>query len=164
MKVRAGFVSNSSSSSFILPIHKDQKIDSINIQKLLFADKPVVCAFHWLGTFQSSELADVVARDLSAATPNDEEALLQVLKNTVDSPNIDQFENIEGVGLGRINWDAYEQAREEFGKEQLLKIKQDFPEHNLYVLNYSDNEGILYATLEHGGVFDAIPHIVVGHH
>lgn len=164
MKVRAGFVSNSSSSSFILPIHKDQSLKSSDIQELLFADKPSVCAFHWLGTFPSSTLADVIAGDLAAAIPNDEEALVQVLKNTVDSPNIDQFENNEGVGLGRINWDAYEQALEEFGKEQLLKIKQDFPEHNLYVLNYSDNDGTLHTTLEHGGVFDAIPHIVVGHH
>lgn len=166
MKVRKGFVSNSSSSSFIVAFPKDLPMNEEAVKNYLMPGQEAICAYDWIGTFSASDIANQVFKDMSAQTPNVNEQIMEALGGHIaGAPDMDQFRKRRADGLGYdYDWDAYGKASDEFREKMAEKIKAEFAEMNLFTFEYSDNDGNFFCTMEHGGVFDNVPHVRISNH
>ena len=99
MKVRQGFVSNSSSSSFIVAFPKDFEITSDNVRQYLFGEQEHVTAYH--ESFSTKQIAEQVTRDMLAQTPNDEDAIKENLDgHDPEGPDLYEFRRKSKDGQG----------------------------------------------------------------
>jgi len=135
MKTRTGFVSNSSSSSFIIAFNK--KPESIDkMKQILFGDEKIFHHPYEKTGYLTKKVAETVYNDI----------LNQKSKN--------QEEVIEELGCGWIDHPGKD------GKKFFKKNK----DCEIFVVEYSDNDGPFYCAMEHGDAFDKIPHIRVSKH
>jgi len=167
MKVRQGFVSNSSSSSFVLAFPK--KMNSVqDVKDVLF------------GGWPEDEQYQALYHDCSWSIDVVAEAILNALKSQTDREVIEevccmmQWGDVVDAALGPYPYEADVETQQQRyldtdRLEQQLshKLASSFIQHNqdccFYVAEFSDNEP-LGATLEHGCVFDKVPHIRISRH
>ena len=166
MKVRKGFVSNSSSSSFIVAFPKDMEVSSDSVQNYMFNGQEFVTAYDWIGTFGAKEIADRVVRDMRDQKPNDAEAIIEAMGGHLPgSPSLDRFRVRKEDGKGfDYDCEAYEKASSEFRAQMLEKLKKEFEGMDIFTFEYSDNDGNFFCTMEHGGIFDNVPHLRISNH
>lgn len=161
MKIRNGFVSNSSSSSFVVAIdHKP--VDANDLMGMLYPNMSE-------DTLHSYELYD------SVETHTIKEISESVFKNMSTNPKdiADAFGGwIEGspeygdfrTSDGGHDWDAYQKAydefREAYAKDVLKKYKSKF----VFTVEYSDNEGDFGCFMEHSDIFENVSHERISHH
>jgi len=184
MKTRVGFVSNSSSSSFIIQFPRIPK-DLQDLKDMLFTP------------FQ--QLKGVSVRDEHATANQLAEIVLKDIedqKETASKENIEEFFEINdygyhvGTATGKLNYcntprrknyesdekfheayDAYQIERKEIQKRLedvgLTKLEDwqtNHPEGFVLIAYYSDSDGTPYYVLENGNVFRNIEHIYLETH
>ena len=180
MKIRNGFVSNSSSSSFIVAF--DKKLDEYEddeLKMLLFGTKTSEIKGFYLDSYlDTNEL-------LKCATQNAQEVFLND-DLSFRNPASDK----ESFYFPRDYWGASEtleaggivfstETDEEFSKKikkEIVKVakertknflkevkKRKFNPH-YYYFSYSDNDGEIYSYLEHEGIFRKFPYMGEDHH
>lgn len=167
MKIRQGFVSNSSSSSFIVAFPKGMEVTSENVHNHLFGPAfSAITAYDWIGTFSTKEIADQVAQDMRGQTPNVDENITEALGGHIPgSPDMDRFKTRKPDGKGYdYDWDAYSAARDAFRLKMAENVKKEFAGQDIYTFEYSDNDGNFMCTMEHGGIFDNVPHMQISNH
>jgi len=131
VKIRQGFVSNSSSSSFIIPINNiPSSVEELQ-QKMYGSASEIVYMYDWrneLTMLDTKTLAEIVYRDMTekAQIPTDE-----LLKS--------------------IEEDWWE------GEAIVDEVKQMMKTSNkkIIVLSYSDNDGKYFTQLEHSGIIES---------
>jgi len=159
MKYRNGFVSNSSSSSFIVGF-KERPKSVEEMQKLLFGEKETFSDSWGDHSYPASQVAKTIFDDLTVAMKKGE--VVESL-NSGWLPGIN-YNSFKKAGTNDIDWDAYNAAC----KKKAGELAEEFIEKNsdckFYEFEYSDNDGSYYCTLEHGGVFDNLPHKQISHH
>lgn len=189
-KIRYGFVSNSSSSSFVIAIPNGM---DTNLENILYTVFPETIksgkdidkkGFYYYDYDNMSALqaAEIIVRDLGNEKPNDIDKLKEALGGYIDKGSM-SIELLEKIGLppkyperswklpieeSRVIWEEYSMKYTEW-TERALSI---FSEHNkgsdIYTLEYSDNEGSISSAMEHAGVFNEMiangTAIVVSHH
>jgi hypothetical protein len=131
MKIRQGFVSNSSSSSFIIPINNiPSSVEELQ-QKMYGDASEIEYMYDWRNErtmLDTRTLAEIVYRDMTekAQIPMDE-----LLKSIEE----DWWE-------GEATVDAV---------KQMMKT----PNKKIIVLSYSDNDGKYFTQLEHSGIIES---------
>jgi hypothetical protein len=174
-KIRKGFVSNSSSSSFIVAFPKGMELTEDNVHNYLYGPElTVICSYG--DGIRSEQAAEVITRDMKEQTPNDEAALLSALGGWLEgAPDYDEYidhkddysdRSDEAQERRRAQWDAYRKAGDEYRAKFLAKFKAnvDLNKFDLYTFEYSDNDGSLFSTLEHGNTFDNAEYVRVSNH
>ena len=166
MKVRHGFVSNSSSSSFIVAFPKGFVATEESVKELLFQGQDRIHYYDYaVGTNQA---ASIIAADMLNQTPNIDESIVEALSgHLAGAPDYDDFvirEPAKSKWECKIDWDAYNKASDDFRKQALKNLKETFGDVDIYCFEYSDNDGDLYCTLEHGDTFSALLHLRVSNH
>lgn len=166
MKIRQGFVSNSSSSSFIVAFPKELELSVPVVQHLLFGENKVVCAYDHLGSISTESAAEQVVNDMIDQKPNDSEAILEALNGyAVSGPNLNNFKFSPRNEHGdTYDWEAYNAACDVHKQKMYEKIRNEFGDQDVYVFEYADENGSFFATLEHGGIFDNLPHMNISNH
>jgi len=212
MKIRNGFVSNSSSSSFIVVLDKNpMEIDAVELRKLLFGDATNLNTYDY--TDSTTLLAETILADLQLEHKRGKRAENDYYYGVKSVQGKMSKEDLaENIACGyfdghpdfsgnnyyyntedhKLEEEARKQGVEEpyrdpkwseliqkackkryveeekMTNEAAAKVADPFWEEHkdkyIYLLEYSDNEGSLGCTLEHGGVFDFIPHIRISHH
>lgn len=167
MKIRQGFVSNSSSSSFIVAFPNDMELTDENVRKYLFGDRTNLYAYDYR-TDVSDAVNDIMGQ-LKDQTPNDIEKLREACDGWIDgAPNYDDFV-IREPGKKKwdcdVDWDSYNKAHEEFRNKFfdifMNRVGQDV---HVYAFEFSDNEGHHGCVMEHGDTFVRVPYERISRH
>ena len=212
MKIRNGFVSNSSSSSFVIALDKSpMDMDVQELRELLFGEQELFAKYDYAST--TLALSETILTDLQLEhkrEKKEEDNYHYGVKSVKGKMSKDDL--VENIACGwfdghpdffsnhyhyetedlKIENEAKKQGIEKpnqdpkwgelirkarnkryaeedrINREAAMKLADPFWEKHkdkyLYALEYSDNEGSQGVILEHGGVFDRIPHITISHH
>jgi hypothetical protein len=156
MKARSGFVSNSSSSSFVFALETNLTAQSLAEQ--IWGDR--------LPPFGGYEMAQTIVDDLMRATPLSDEEVAKELGSgwQDDNPDINDFRSSENGGA-IVDWKAYHAACNAKGAERLAKIRKCYPNARWYKLVYSDNDGERQSQLEHEFPWHKLDYVTkISHH
>lgn len=185
MKIRTGFVSNSSSSSFVVAFDEIPE-SAYDLQELLFGDaREWECYDEKVPT---KTLAQIVWRDIQGQLhklPYSLEDIAEDMHNLVYWKMFyieEEIPELPGCFTSKQYrkhyWEEYKEkgperdaARKE--EERELSARQEeaareFLEANkgkvILRFDYSDNDGTVFSTLEHGGIFQNLPHKQISNH
>ena len=174
MKIRNGFVSNSSSSSFIVAFKKVPK-SVAEMQKMLFGDEPYYKNPYYYPedkeygsepSWYAEEVSARVFKDMKNIVPPEE--IEEELKNgyIVDdfAPEYNDFSSSTIGDDWEKRHDKWRKAMEKYAESVAKDFIKDNPEATFYIFTYSDNDGPLHTALEHGNLFNKLPHVKVGNH
>jgi hypothetical protein len=186
MKIRNGFVSNSSSSSFIIAVPKD--VHSLHdFHKLMFQEQTMFvnpfCNEHSTPCWDSYVISQIVWREVSEWDDKNKLELVDEYCQgwTDESEQAEQKAAAEfglsgctcggclrdfydsGVDRRKI-WDRASAIYRELATERVNAFVADNPDCKFYVVEYSDNDGELWSAMEHGDTFINIPHLKVSKH
>lgn len=178
MKIRNGFVSNSSSSSFIVSFPKEPK-SLEDVKNMLFPNGEKTYFGYYAEDFWSiDQVAQTVWRDICDQKKNDYEAVLQELQHASsyddsEAPDYDDYDHI-------VDWkERHRKLDEAYEKYAKKKIKEFFNTRKdklkklngekvddkfVYIFEYSDNDGTYGSALEHGDLFKNIKHLKISKH
>lgn len=195
MKIRTGFVSNSSSSSFLVGLKQKPKTRG-ELRDLMFGElEGDVIVYDY--SLSIDGIVCRVFKDLEGKTPITKKEILEEI-NSGYFPGCPEYSNRDNeesrkirkefadkTGVDLWNDDAkkhdihseyekmYRVAQEkeyEIEKKKRLEaanryydsVKHRFKDLKVFKLEYADDGG--ETVLEHGDVFNRIPHVIISHH
>ena len=181
MKIRTGFVSNSSSSSFIVAFPREPKNVS-DVKEMLFKETDNYLNPYPYGNDEYSWPTDVVSKtvfdDICAQKKNDiENAINEMSSGTiVNDDNAPDYDNYSHIKDYSKRYDAFNSDNRIYIKNKIKnllnirklkldKINGDSDETSvLYCFEYSDNDSTYFSALEHGNLFEKLKYVRISKH
>lgn len=158
---RMGFVSNSSSSSFIVGFSKRPK-DAKEMKKVLFgSEKRYLNPFCYDDKDARSWDTDLIATIVWNDIERQSSALKHEILNELNSGYIEEIDK----ELDKLDYrdDDYVEKRDAILDKYSEKHAEKFAGKEVYIFKYEDNTSI-GAAMEHGGLFKNLPYIRVSNH
>lgn len=172
MKIRTGFVSNSSSSSFIVTFTKDPT-DINNLREQMGDCFPVMWGDAW--QFTTEDVINRVHKDIM----NQREFHSRILAGEIEPhelANIDaEYSDLAddlyytlSADNPELTWDGPEmqEASKKLFERCLTRFQNKLKQNKSweYHFEYSDNDGSFFSSLEHGEIFRNLEYDRISHH
>lgn len=169
MKIRNGFVSNSSSSSFIVVFDEDPRDNPEYLKRILYDNMDFIRPeYDHMGDSIST---DVLVSGILNELRNKKQAtiadLVELLKDNMVSYQEKMF-------LYEMNSKSpeYEKMEEELNIREFklaMNVAKKFDAETakgkfVFVMEFSDGDGNIGTQLEHGGTFNNLQHYIISHH
>lgn len=176
MKIRSGFVSNSSSSSFVVIFPTEPKnVD--DVKKYLFKeDQQYFLNPYDDDNYTVEQVAETVWKDICDQKKNKYKKAIKELKSgSLDVDDAPDYDNFSHITDWNQRWKAYDKACEQHAKKlanklfnlrklKLQKINGEEINEAMYIFEYSDNDGSYFSSLEHGDLFRNLKHVRISKH
>lgn len=193
MKVRYGFVSNSSSSSFIIAFILKPN-GEYELEKMLFGPRPDNESYPLYKNpyyypdeegsvegWRSDIIANIVWRELKHQQPMTREQVIEEVRSgyfpghpDCNFDGDDEFDIEEGDSEEvkkqkeegqRAYWDSKRKETDDAAADCLDKFMETLPEGaQLFTFEYSDNDGEMFQAMEHGDLFRRFQNIKISKH
>jgi hypothetical protein len=172
MKVRSGFVSNSSSSSFIVAFPCGFVPTAVAIQDYLFGTRQEITVDEGDESITCTEAATLIYQQMSGQAPNDhlliDEALSGYLPGEPEYYKYVTFSpyDQEHLTARRAQEKAFRQARIDYQQKWWAQKQQEMraAQYDLYVFEFGDNHGVIAPVIERGRTFSKVPYAKISHH
>ena len=181
MKIRTGFVSNSSSSSFVVLFPKEPK-NATDVRDMLFSKSETIYAnpyqygddeFGW----PADQVAETVWKDICGQEKNNfEKAKEMIMSGYLECDGVPDIDSYQHIQDNRLKWDTYHADMDRFAEKKMkeffnlrkLKLQklnnEPVVDSVLYCFEYSDGGGTYFSALEHGDLFKNLKHIKISNH
>jgi hypothetical protein len=171
MKTRLGFVSNSSSSSFIVAFDK-MPYSVEELQTIMFGErKEFDHPYHDDLWFKTVEIAETVLSDMKESGPVKKKGVLEAIRKGYFEGKPEclgeegrKYTIKDENGNERFDWESYEKDC----KSAAIIIADKFMKANkgklLFTFEYGDEDGPYYSALEHGNIFRRLQHLQISCH
>jgi len=170
MKFRMAFVSNSSSSSFVLAL-EHKPIDVEEMQRWLFGNEDFFPNPYppddGPKSYPASEIAKRVFDDLQDKEPLSSEHITEELLSGTFEHRVLSEEIMELLCKkedGTCDWDLFREMNTEEAKRVAEQFCERWPKRQYFVLTYSDHNGDVETACEHGDLFAMVPHLYINQH
>jgi hypothetical protein len=168
VKIRNGFVSNSSSSSFVVAFPKQPKTKKM-LREMLFGDAKYFANpydfNHTCHGWPIEQVVNAIWEQISSQTANNKKAILEGFNGWFDGrPDYDDFKIDDGTLCGDTDWDKYHEASSIARQKKMKEFMKANPLHYVYVFEFGDEDGEFFCALEHGDTFHNVPHEVISRH
>jgi hypothetical protein len=116
----------------------------------------------------SIEIADMVYNDMQDVQPLTKQEIEEELNSGyiygAGFPKYPSYSSKHTLEQEKLLWDEYTKDCETAAKNLAKKLNSENQGKLSFSLSYSDNDGSLRSTIEHGDVFSNIPHQKVSKH
>ena len=169
MKTRTGFVSNSSSSSFIISFNKDPSIRENLVEEM--GDCSVAGDGDWHDSLTADEVIDTIHAMVMNQLPATVDDLFEEFESTLSWDLYNRHEVLGRDGRyngsnGRVDWALKQKAVDADMAIELAPVVEKFKRDNqdkfVYILEFSDS-GSEYS-FHQGEPFNNLTYKVVSHH
>ena len=162
MKIRNGFVSNSSSSSFVVAFDKEPKNEK-EVHKMMFNEEKFhYDYFHWCdgetdtNKYDAYKISRTIFKEIEKLGQATQKEMVESVANgLVDYDNLKKYEDKNG----KVDWGEVEKEEYRLGREKVKKFIKDNKDNVFYVFQFSDNDSKFDAVLEHTHIFKNLEHI-----
>lgn len=162
MKIRNGFVSNSSSSSFLVAFPRNPK-SAKDVQDMVFGNETMFHSPYYKMSWTTVQVAEKIWDDIKNQIPNNRKSFSSRMYGIVYD-RYDEFK-IKKDGAPDWDYDFDDVAHDNAVSETLDAFMLDNADSFCYHVEYSDNgEGQLGVAMEHGNLFKNLKHLVSSHH
>jgi len=152
-------VSNSSSSSFILLLNDEPK-NADEIRELVFGERKELHSEYGDSTWDTQTVAEIIFRDMMNG-----KATVEDMANELTSGwFLEEVINKHLRTGQKVDWNAYHKEMDEAAEKYTKKYLEGKEDYHIYIVEYSDNDGELYTTMEHGDIFHRIDNIRISKH
>jgi flavodoxin len=160
MIIRKGFVSNSSSSNFVVLFPKVPKSYK-EVQKLLFGDKKTHHGY------TTEEIAKCVYKDIKERGEATKIKLTPTIKACIEvDGNINLImEKFFPEKDGEDNWEVYDYIESLLENGDIAgELKKKHGKGKIYKFGYADDCGDFWSMMEHSDIFKNLPHERISNH
>ena len=170
MKLKTDFVTNSSSSSFIVVF--DKKITQFeDVEHLIPGPETKALQVYedakaQTATKISDKLIDRIAIELTYGYNDDLPGLgySEYQKSFCERENINHKQLYENRSWQQAFYKEYENATMKASKKKAIDFIKQHEGKYLYMFNYGDEDGQFMSEMEHGATFSRVPHIHISKH
>lgn len=167
MKIRSGFVSNSSSSSFIVVFPKVPKSKE-DVQKILFNGHKYFNHPYDDIKYTAEQVSETVWDAITKQTHNDREMILEAMNGYIppgfpEIPPWEQYRNLSEEEKSKM-WDEYYKKINREIIKKTNELLKNIKKKAIYCFDFGDENGHYDSALEHGKLFRNLRHIIIDHH
>lgn len=183
MKIKTDFITNSSSSAFVVAWPCEIK-SLADVRKYIWGEKKAKQVFKDTDygkknteviDHKNKEVLDLVARELSTGFLQDLgathgidldmfDSYVDFKKDFIIRHGITEDELQKNNFSKNLMWKEYDQYRMKVATLLAEKFCKENKGNYLYFFRYGDEDGEFMGQMEHGGTFQTVPHIRVSHH
>jgi len=167
MKIKTDFISNSSSSSFIVAFDKPVKKFS-DVQHLISREDKAIQVLNDAKPQRarkiklSKALVSVIAEELSHGYEGTDYEKFQ--KTFCEREGIDVNDLYQNNTWMRAFYDEYNKVNMKIYTEKAVDFIKENEGKYLYLFTYADEDGEFMGEMEHGFTFEKVPHITIYKH
>jgi len=161
MKIRDGFVSNSSSSSFIVALDEIPKSKD-DVKQMFYRGsiKSMNCCTEKLE--DTNALSKILWNDIKKQKPTKSiKKLADVISkgSILDCLEPDSDDYVDRKTLK--GWKKYQLARDKYSELMAKMFIDANKKRHIYIFHYGDEDGNIYGHLEHGDTFEFVRHLTI---
>ena len=159
MKTKFGFVTNSSSSSFIVAWDKEVKTFEDVKKHMSFATTDQIKAV--FNDIQNQEPSILIPGNFDF---DFNEVLKRITNRIHDIIDSGYFPGRDNTTPPLPDWDIFNERN----RERALKLTNEFLKEAqgkvIYHFHYADEDGDFWSNMEHGNLFRNLQHLTISHH
>ena len=173
MKIKSDFITNSSSSSFIVVfdkqitkfedvknlISKNAKAEQVLIDSLKQTPKKI--------KRDDIELINMLTTEMYSGhyiDANNELTYSEYQKTFCEREGITQTELYKNTAWTKSFYNEYAYICRKVYSKKVVEFLEEHDGNYLYIFHYGDDEGEFFSEMEHGGTFEQVPHIRISKH